>query len=130
MATEPAFLIVDDVSTVRKQIRHFLRELGYVNVEEAEDGEIAMLKLNRYRYDVVILDWVMPVKDGMAVLREVRATEHLAHLPIIMVTGESTRDSVIRAAAAGANSYIVKPFSLPTFSSKLQRVMSRANIAA
>lgn len=85
MATEPAFLIVDDVSTVRKQIRHFLRELGYVNVEEAEDGEIAMLKLNRYRYDVVILDWVMPVKDGMAVLREVRATEHLAHLPIIMV---------------------------------------------
>ena len=105
------FLVVDDFSTMRRILRNLLKELGYTNVDEAEDGVAALHKLESQPYDFVITDWNMPNMDGLTLLRKIRSSDKLKHLPVLMVTAEAKKENIIAAAQAGASGYIVKPFT-------------------
>src|SRR4029077_19202625 len=96
------FLIVDDFSTMRRIVRNLLKELGFTNVDEAENGAIALQKLKADRFDIVVSDWNMPHMTGIDLLNAIRADEALKHLPVLMVTSEATKDNIIEAAKAGA----------------------------
>lgn len=119
-------LVCDDFSTMRRIIRNLLRELGFENVTEADDGSTAMPMLESESFDLLVLDWNMPGTTGIEVLRWVRAHERLATLPILMVTAEAKREQIVEAAEAGVSGYVVKPFNAATLSSKLERIFSRA----
>ena len=118
-------LIVDDFSTMRRIVRNLLRESGYVNIDEAEDGAAALARLRTGGYDFVISDWNMPVLDGLSMLQQIRADASLSHLPVLMVTAEAKRENVIAAAQAGANGYVVKPFTAVTLDEKLTGILEK-----
>ncbi len=120
-------LVVDDFSTMRRIIRNLLRELGFLNVEEAEDGAAALRKLRESSFDFVVSDWNMPNMDGLTMLQSVRADEELKQIPVLMVTAEAKKENIIAAAQAGANGYIVKPFTAATLDEKLNKILQ--NIA-
>jgi two-component system chemotaxis response regulator CheY len=124
------FLVVDDFSTMRRIIRNLLKELGYSNVDEAEDGLIALNKLKQLPYDFVVCDWNMPNMDGLTLLQSIRADPHLSHLPVLMVTAEAQKENIIAAAQAGANGYVVKPFTGITLEEKLAKIFEKLNRAA
>ena len=107
-------LVVDDFSTMRRIVRNLLKELGYTNADEAEDGTKALQKLKNERFDFVISDWNMPSMTGIELLRAIRGDEALKHLPVLMITAEARKENIIEAAQAGANGYIVKPFTAAT----------------
>jgi two-component system chemotaxis response regulator CheY len=113
------FLVVDDFSTMRRIVRNLLKELGFTNVDEAEDGQVALQKLNSLPFDFVVTDWNMPNMDGLTLLQNIRATPSLKHLPVLMITAEAKKENIIAAAQAGASGYIVKPFTAGTLSEKL-----------
>lgn len=119
------FLVVDDFSTMRRIVRNLLKELGFTNVDEAEDGSIALQKLLAGGFDFVVTDWNMPNMDGLTLLRTVRATPTLKHLPVLMITAEAKRENIIAAAQAGASGYIVKPFTAAVLSEKLQKIFEK-----
>ncbi|MBK7363858.1 MAG: chemotaxis response regulator CheY [Nitrosomonas sp.] len=121
------FLVVDDFSTMRRIIRNLLRELGFLNVEEAEDGAAALRKLRESNFDFVVSDWNMPNMDGLTMLQSVRADQELKQIPVLMVTAEAKKENIIAAAQAGANGYIVKPFTAATLDEKLNKILQ--NIA-
>jgi len=98
------FLVVDDFSTMRRIVRNLLKELGFTNVDEAEDGAIALQKLQGGGFDFVVSDWNMPNMDGLTLLQTVRATPALKHLPVLMITAEAKKENIIAAAQAGASS--------------------------
>lgn len=125
MKSSIKFLIVDDFSVMRRIIRSLLKELGFENIEEAEDGNYAMAKLRSGDIDFVITDWNMPNMDGLVLLRTIRADPALLHIPVLMVTAEAKKENIIAAAQAGASGYIVKPFTATTLSEKLQKVFDR-----
>ncbi|KAK45799.1 chemotaxis response regulator CheY [Caballeronia sp. LZ029] len=118
-------LVVDDFSTMRRIVRNLLRESGYVNIDEAEDGAAALARLRTGGYDFVISDWNMPVLDGLSMLQQIRADASLSHLPVLMVTAEAKRENVIAAAQAGANGYVVKPFTAATLDEKLTGILEK-----
>ena len=119
------FLIVDDFSTMRRIVRNLLKELGYTNVDEAEDGAQALAKLRSEPFDFVISDWNMPVMDGMTMLKQMRADPKFAKLPVLMVTAEAKKENIIAAAQAGANGYVVKPFTAATLDEKIAKVFEK-----
>ena len=119
------FLVVDDFSTMRRIVRNLLKELGYTNVDEAEDGAVALQKLNSSPFDFVVTDWNMPNMDGLTLLQTIRQTPHLKHLPVLMVTAEAKKENIIAAAQAGASGYIVKPFTAATMSEKLEKIFEK-----
>ena len=119
-------LIVDDFSTMRRIIRNLLGELGFENVEEADDGATAMPLLDSQEFDLLVLDWNMPGVPGIDVLKWVRAHERLSALPILMVTAEAKREQIVEAAQAGVSGYVVKPFTAETLKSKLERIFQRS----
>lgn len=119
------FLVVDDFSTMRRIVRNLLKELGFVNVDEAEDGAVALQKLNNIPFDFVVSDWNMPNMDGLQLLQTIRATPHLKHLPVLMITAEAKRENIIAAAQAGASGYIVKPFTAATLNEKLAKIFEK-----
>ncbi len=119
------FLVVDDFSTMRRIVRNLLKELGFSNVDEAEDGVVAMQKLEQGGVEFVVTDWNMPNMDGLALLQRIRKSPHLKHLPVLMVTAEAKRENIIAAAQAGASGYIVKPFTAATLSEKLQKIFEK-----
>lgn len=120
------FLVVDDFSTMRRIIRNLLKELGYTNVEEAEDGAVALQRLtNVGNYDFVITDWNMPNMDGLTLLQQIRANPTLKDLPVMMVTAEAKKENIIAAAQAGASGYIVKPFTSGTLEEKLDKIFEK-----
>ncbi|NMG43717.1 chemotaxis protein CheY [Aromatoleum toluvorans] len=119
------FLVVDDFSTMRRIVRNLLKELGFTNVEEAEDGAVALQKLNSAPFDFVVTDWNMPNMDGLTLLQTIRQTPHLRHLPVLMVTAEAKKENIIAAAQAGASGYIVKPFTAATMSEKLEKIFEK-----
>lgn len=121
------FLVVDDFSTMRRIIRNLLKELGYSNVEEADDGQSALGKLQRDNFDFVISDWNMPGMDGLELLKAVRANPSMANLPVLMVTAEAKKENIIAAAQAGASGYIVKPFTSATLDEKLSKIFEKLN---
>ncbi|GGP26210.1 chemotaxis response regulator CheY [Silvimonas amylolytica] len=118
------FLVVDDFSTMRRIVRNLLKELGFSNVEEAEDGQIALHKLQNSTYDFVVTDWNMPNMTGLELLQQVRANAQLKHLPVLMVTAEAKKENIIAAASAGASGYIVKPFTAATLDEKLKKIFA------
>ncbi|MEI7457130.1 MAG: chemotaxis response regulator CheY [Nitrosomonadales bacterium] len=121
------FLVVDDFSTMRRIVRNLLKELGFVNVQEAEDGVEALRKLRSETYDFVVSDWNMPNMTGIELLREIRADVKLKHLPVLMVTAEAKRENIIEAAQAGASGYVVKPFTAATLDEKLKKIFQNMN---
>ena len=122
------FLVVDDFSTMRRIVRNLLKELGYNNVEEAEDGAQALDMLDSGRFQFVVSDWNMPNLDGLEMLKGIRASESLKHLPVLMVTAEAKKENIIAAAQAGANGYVVKPFSAATLEEKLDRIFEKVGL--
>ena len=127
MAADPKmkFLVVDDFSTMRRIVRNLLKELGYTNVDEAEDGVQALTKLRSDKYDFVVSDWNMPNMDGLTMLKNIRADEALKKLPVLMVTAEAKRENIIEAAKAGASGYVVKPFTAATLDEKLLKIFEK-----
>jgi two-component system chemotaxis response regulator CheY len=125
MSTDPRFLIVDDFSTMRRIVRNLLKEIGYANAEEAEDGVVALNLLKSSKFDFVVSDINMPNMDGFALLKSIRADEHLKGLPFLMVTAEAKKEDIVNAAQNGANGYIVKPFTKATLEEKVQKIMQK-----
>jgi two-component system chemotaxis response regulator CheY len=127
MAADPKmrFLVVDDFSTMRRIVRNLLKELGYTNVDEAEDGAIALQKLQGGGFEFVVTDWNMPNMDGLTLLQTIRATPNLKHLPVLMITAEAKKENIIAAAQSGASGYIVKPFTAGTLAEKLNKIFEK-----
>lgn len=118
-------LVVDDFSTMRRIIRNLLRDLGFENVAEADDGNTALPMLRRGGFDFLVTDWNMPGMTGMELLKAVRADDNLRGLPVLMVTAEAKREQIIAAAQAGVNGYIVKPFTAVTLKEKIEKIFER-----
>lgn len=118
-------LVVDDFPTMRRIVRNLLKELGFTNVEEAEDGQQALEFLNQGSFELVISDWNMPNLDGLEMLRRVRANPATATLPVLMVTAEAKKENIIAAAQAGASGYVVKPFTAAVLEEKLDKVFEK-----
>ena len=118
------FLVVDDFSTMRRIVRNLLKELGFSNVQEAEDGADALNKLRGEPVDFVVSDWNMPNMSGIDMLRAIRADDSLKHLPVLMVTAEAKKENIIMAAQAGASGYVVKPFTAATLDEKLKKIFA------
>jgi len=118
-------LIVDDFSTMRRIIKNLLRDLGFTNTSEADDGNTALPMLQAGGYELLITDWNMPGMQGIDLLRAVRADPKLASLPVLMVTAEQKKEQIIEAAKAGVNGYIVKPFTAATLKDKLEKIFER-----
>ncbi|WP_445177031.1 chemotaxis response regulator CheY [Psychromonas algicola] len=118
-------LIVDDFSTMRRIIKNLLRDLGFTNTFEADDGNTALPMLKSGDFEFVVTDWNMPIMQGIDLLKEIRKDPQLKHLPVLMVTAEAKREQIIEAAQAGVNGYIVKPFTAGTLKEKLDKVFER-----
>ena len=119
------FLVVDDFSTMRRIVRNLLKKLGFANVDEAEDGAVALQKLKSSPYDFVVTDWNMPNMDGLTLLQSIRRTPELKHLPVLMITAEAKKENIIAAAQAGASGYVVKPFTAATLAEKLDKIFEK-----
>ena len=118
-------LVVDDFPTMRRIIRNLLKELEFVNVDEAEDGAVGLEKLKGGNYGFVVSDWNMPNMDGLAMLQAIRADPQFAKLPVLMVTAEAKKENIIAAAQAGANVYVVKPFTAITLEEKITKIFEK-----
>ncbi|WP_019624264.1 MULTISPECIES: chemotaxis response regulator CheY [Thioalkalivibrio] len=118
-------LIVDDFSTMRRIIKNLLRDLGFNNTHEADDGSTALPMLQNGDFDFLITDWNMPNMPGIDLLRAVRADEKLKTMPVLMVTAEAKRDQIVEAAEAGVNGYVVKPFTAETLKEKIDKIFER-----
>jgi two-component system chemotaxis response regulator CheY len=118
-------LVVDDFPTMRRIIRNLLKELEFHNVEEAEDGLAGIGKLRHGSFGFVVTDWNMPNMDGLAMLKMIRADPELAKLPVLMVTAEAKKENIIAAAQAGANGYVVKPFTAATLEEKIIKIFEK-----
>ena len=121
--TDMRFLIVDDFSTMRRIVRGLLKEIGYSNADEAEDGSVALNMLRNNKFDFVVSDINMPVMTGFELLSAIKADNNLKHLPVLMVTAEARKEDIVRAAKDGAAGYIVKPFTKATLEEKVQKIM-------
>lgn len=118
-------LVVDDFSTMRRIIKNLLRDLGFTNVQEADDGSTALPMLQNGDFDFVVTDWNMPGMQGIDLLREIRKDDSLKHMPVMMVTAEAKKEQIVAAAQAGVNGYIVKPFTAATLKGKLDKIFER-----
>ncbi|WP_299016373.1 chemotaxis response regulator CheY [uncultured Photobacterium sp.] len=118
-------LIVDDFSTMRRIVKNLLRDLGFNNTQEADDGLTALPMLEKGGFDFVVTDWNMPGMQGIDLLKHIRADDELKHLPVLMITAEAKREQIIEAAQAGVNGYIVKPFTAATLKEKLDKIFER-----
>jgi two-component system chemotaxis response regulator CheY len=118
-------LIVDDFSTMRRIIKNLLRDLGYTNTAEADDGKTALPMLQSGNFDFLVTDWNMPGMTGIELLKHVRADAKLKTMPVLMVTAEAKRDQIVEAAQAGVNGYVVKPFTAAALKEKIERIFER-----
>lgn len=123
-------LIADDFSTMRRIVKTLLRDLGFDNTVEADDGATALPMLKSGKFDFLITDWNMPIMEGIEVLKNIRADPALASLPVLMVTAEARRERIVFAAEAGVNGYIVKPFTAQTLEQKISKIFERLSAAA
>ncbi|ODQ01103.1 MULTISPECIES: chemotaxis response regulator CheY [Salinivibrio] len=118
-------LVVDDFSTMRRIVKNLLRDLGFNNTVEADDGLTALPILKKGGIDFVVTDWNMPGMQGIDLLKEIRKDDSLKHLPVLMITAEAKREQIVEAAQAGVNGYIVKPFTAATLKEKLDKIFER-----
>ena len=119
------FLVVDDFPTMRRIVRNLLKEMGCNNVEEAEDGAIALQMLKANRYDFVVSDINMPNMNGFDLLKAIKADENLKRIPVLMVTAEARKEDILMAAQSGAAGYVVKPFTKATLEEKVTKIMMK-----
>jgi two-component system chemotaxis response regulator CheY len=122
---ELKFLIVDDFSTMRRIVRNLLKEIGYLNADEAEDGQAALAKLRSQPFDFVLSDINMPKMNGFELLTEIRADAALKALPVLLITAEAKKEDIVTAAQAGASGYIVKPFTKATLEEKVAKIVQK-----
>ncbi|MEO5864454.1 MAG: chemotaxis response regulator CheY [Nitrospiraceae bacterium] len=115
-------LVVDDMSTMRRIVKNILKQLGFINVEEAEDGQEGLNKLKEGGFGFVVSDWNMPVMTGIEMLRAIRADEAIKAIPVLMVTAEAQQENLIEAVKAGVSNYIVKPFTAETLQEKINKI--------
>lgn len=118
-------LVVDDFSTMRRIIKNLLKDLGFTNTVEADDGKTALPILQKGGIDFLITDWNMPGMSGIDLLKAVRSTPNLANIPVLMVTAEAKREQIILAAQAGVNGYVIKPFTAATLKEKIEKIFER-----
>lgn len=118
-------LIVDDMSTMRRIVKNSLKQIGYVNVEEAEDGNQALAKLRQGGFDFVVSDWNMPNMTGLDLLKAIRQDAALKAIPVLMVTAEAQKDNILEAVQAGVSNYIVKPFTVETLKDKIDKIFEK-----
>ena len=130
MSTALRFLVVDDFSTMRRIVKNFLNDLGYNNVQEADDGNTALPILKSGNIDFLITDWNMPGMPGLDLLKAVRGDPALAKLPVLLLTAEAKREQIVEAAQAGVNGYVVKPFTAQTLKEKIEKILSTRPAAA
>jgi two-component system chemotaxis response regulator CheY len=124
MSTPLRFLVVDDFPTMRRIVRNFLHDLGYDDVNEADDGRSALLILKQGKTDFLVTDWNMPGMHGLELLQAVRSDPALADLPVLLVTAEAKREQIVQAAQAGVNGYVVKPFTAETLKVKIEKIIA------
>lgn len=122
-------LVVDDFSTMRRIVKNLLRELGFTNIEEADDGLTALPMLKTGSFDFLVTDWNMPGMEGIDLLKAVRAEPSIASLPVLMVTAEARRDQIVVAAEAGVNGYVIKPFTAQSLQEKIDKIFARLEAA-
>jgi two-component system, chemotaxis family, chemotaxis protein CheY len=120
------FLVVDDFSTMRRIVKNLLNDLGYANVQEADDGQSALPMLKSGGFDFLVTDWNMPGMPGLDLLKAVRADPALAKMPVLMLTAEAKREQIIEAAQAGVNGYVIKPFTAITLKEKIDKILGQA----
>lgn len=125
MSTDMKFLIVDDFSTMRRIVRNLLKEIGYTNADEAEDGQAALAKLKNGKFEFVVSDINMPNMNGFELLTRIKSDAALKHLPVLMVTAEAKKEDIVTAAQAGASGYIVKPFTKATLEDKVNKIIEK-----
>jgi two-component system chemotaxis response regulator CheY len=118
-------LVVDDFSTMRRIVKNLLRDLGFTNIQEADDGSTALPMLQGGDFDFVVTDWNMPGMQGIDLLKAIRADESLSHIPVLLITAEAKKEQIVMAAQAGVNGYIVKPFTAATLKTKLDKIFER-----
>ena len=118
-------LVVDDFSTMRRIVKNLLKQIGYKNIDEAEDGVQALSKLQDGGYGLVVSDWNMPNMDGLEMLKAVRQNPAIKNIPVLMVTAEAEKEKVITAIQAGVNNYVVKPFTGEILKEKLDKIFDR-----
>jgi len=118
-------LVVDDFSTMRRIVKNLLRDLGFTNIQEADDGSTALPILQNGDFDFVVTDWNMPGMQGIDLLKAIRADSRLAHIPVLLITAEAKKEQIVMAAQAGVNGYIVKPFTAATLKAKLNKIFER-----
>jgi two-component system, chemotaxis family, chemotaxis protein CheY len=128
--SDPRFLIVDDFSTMRRIVRNLLKEIGYNNAEEAEDGAIALNMLRASKFDFVVSDINMPNMNGFELLKNIKSDDGLKAVPVLMVTAEAKKEDIVAAAQGGAAGYIVKPFTKATLEEKVQKILQKHAAAA
>ena len=122
MNTNTKFLVVDDFSEMREHIKSLLQEIGFCHIHEAEDGNVALDKLQAENFDFIVSNWQMPKMDVLAMLQNIRANEALKEIPVLMVTADAKKRNVLAAAQAGANGYLVRPFSAAILHDKLSLI--------
>ena len=120
-------LLVDDFSTMRRIVKNLLRDLGFTNTHEADDGSTAWPMLQSGDFDFVVTDWNMPGMTGIELLQKIRADDRLKAIPVLMVTAEAKRDQIVAAAQAGVNGYVVKPFTAAALKEKIEKIFERVD---
>jgi len=120
-------LVVDDFSTMRRIVKNLLRDLGFTNTHEADDGSTAWPMLQSGDFDFVVTDWNMPGMTGIELLQKIRSDERLKTVPVLMVTAEAKRDQIVAAAQAGVNGYVVKPFTAAALKEKIEKIFERVD---
>ncbi len=123
-------LVVDDMSTMRRIVKNVLKQIGYTDLHEAEDGEKGLKKLKEGGFGLVVSDWNMPVMMGIDMLRAIRADPDLKHIPVLMVTAEAQKENIIEAVQAGVSNYVVKPFTADALLEKLQKIFAKKTVSA
>ena len=117
-------LIVDDFATMRRILKNILRQIGFTNIYEADDGKSALNMLKKQKFDLILCDWNMPEMSGLELLNKIRSDNELKDMPFVMVTAEAQKNNIIQAVQAGVSNYVVKPFTAETISGKLEKVFS------
>ncbi|WP_207758392.1 chemotaxis response regulator CheY [Aliamphritea ceti] len=125
MKKDIKILVVDDFSTMRRIIKNLLRDLGFTNIVEADDGKTALPILQSGSIEFLVTDWNMPIMTGIDLLKTVRADPNLKHIPVLMVTAEAKRDQIVEAAQAGVNGYVIKPFTAAVLKEKIDKIFER-----
>lgn len=118
-------LVVDDFSTMRRIVKNILKQIGFSNIDEAEDGNNALLKLKQEKFDMVVSDWNMPNMTGLDLLKAIRSDSVINNMPVLMVTAEAKKENVLEAIQAGVNNYVVKPFTADTLKDKIEKIFDK-----